>query len=338
MLDKGGACVQCRKHKVSRTETLQMRLLELEAITRNLKLSLAHELSFASTRLFERAAHLGTLPQPGRPSGQSLQPAHSCEGETTKQCYKECLSEGSKTRDGSSIDRIVEWLRSFDLAELEQLDELPLSLSVDLVTLFLPYRSQYYFMMDTSYLMSRIFLPPSHPDSLHPCLLSACYLGACACVGGELASFKPSFLQRTRRFLQHSLAFADRIDHFLWASLVLNVFYARERRLVECFVGASATTRLAIACGLDLPSELITGDSGSDRSHYLLPPPKDAEEADDWNRLAQAIYVGGRTFPLLWNCSAIIPYNSEWPPGSKLASLGHLVGKVRNVIFDSVFS
>ncbi|KAF8311411.1 hypothetical protein DL93DRAFT_1486945 [Clavulina sp. PMI_390] len=182
-------------------------------------------------------------------------------------------------------------------------------------------------MMDTSYLMARLSLPSSHPDAIHPCLLNACYLGACASSGGGLAAFKPPFVERTRHFLQQALMFADRTTDFLWASLALGVFYARERRLVECFVGAGVTTRFAVACGLNLRSDSTTEKNSSDSSEHLLPPPKDAAEADNRARLSQAIYVASQAFPLLYECSPIVPTSDA---ASGESSQRELAGQVRS--------
>ncbi|KAF8305249.1 hypothetical protein DL93DRAFT_362455 [Clavulina sp. PMI_390] len=321
------ACLQCRKHKIkcdglkpecsscSRSyrecgypsldrrvnrrggiDILLKRVLELEKLETSIRhsdLSSAHDLSLASIRLLERIGRLGNVPHPRQPPIPARNPVQVAAEQE---------------------------LCSIDPADLEQLEELPLSLSMNLIALFLPHRANYYLMVDKSYFMDRISLPPSHPDSIHPCLLNACYLAACASVRGGLERFKSCFLQRTRRFLQRSLMFVDRTTHFLWASLVLGVFYARERRLIECLAWAGSTAHFAIACGLDLPREPALGDKDLDSSRYILPPAKDENEADDRSRLAQAIYVGAQGFPILCECPPILPYDDNWLPASKRKS------------------
>ncbi|KAF8309060.1 hypothetical protein DL93DRAFT_2170692 [Clavulina sp. PMI_390] len=117
--------------------------------------------------------------------------------------------------------------------------------------------------------------------------------------------------------------FADRTTDFLWASLILGVFFAREKRLAECSVVAGATARFAIACGLDLPNESLPGKDISDPSEYLLPPANDGAEADDRTRLAKAIYVGVQSVPLMWDCAPILPHNDDWSPVSEEACPGN---------------
>ncbi|KAF8309058.1 hypothetical protein DL93DRAFT_1800758 [Clavulina sp. PMI_390] len=356
VLGKGSACFRCRRQKIkcdglrprcSRctrirkecgyrpplerrgpvTEVLEARVLELEILIHKLRISSTHNLSLISSRLQERIGRLGSLPKPRKlfdaadlPT-QLLTPLDSERDEVQQQPY-----DSVATADPELIQKLVEQqLRSYELAELE---ELPLSLSIHLVNLFLPYRSHYYFLADVSYFMTCLSLPPNHPKSIHPCLLNACYLGACSSTRRGLASFQPYFLQRTQHFLQQSLMDADRPTHFLWASLILIVFFAKERRLVECLALAGATARFAIACGLDLPDHSMKRDNDASPSEQLLPPPVDKAEADERIRLTYAIYVGGQAFPLLCGYPAIFPYDDDWSPISGEAFYERRKGKI----------
>ncbi|KAF8309026.1 hypothetical protein DL93DRAFT_1796689 [Clavulina sp. PMI_390] len=342
MLDKPIACLQCRKQKLkcdglkpwcSRcnrlskecsypsgvikrprgplTEALQTRILELEMIIHKLTLPSTHNLSMASSKLIARSQRLGSLPKPvhlpkgSTPSAQLPAPGSADEREAGRPVE-------SLVEDPYTLQRfIAQELRSYNLEELE---ELPLSLSIHLINLFLPSYSHYYFLVDVPHFMACVSLPRSHPDAIHPCLLNACYLGACANSGGGLlAPFTPHFLQRTRRFLHQSLMLADRPTHFLWASVVLGVFFAKERRLLECLSVAEGLARFALACGLNLPDH-STKAYGSAPSEYLLPPPKNKAEADERIRLAHSIYVGCQALPLLWGNPPIFPYDDQWSP------------------------
>ncbi|KAF8311354.1 hypothetical protein DL93DRAFT_1478245 [Clavulina sp. PMI_390] len=160
--------------------------------------------------------------------------------------------------------------------------------------------------------MGRISLPPSHPNSIHPCLLNACYLGACASNGGVLAEFKSYFVQRTRYFLQQSLTFADRTTHFLWGSLILAIFYVQEQRLVECVTVAETTARFALACGLNLPNQFRKEDNGSKGRESLLPLPKNKAETDERIRLAHSIYAGCQVLPFLCGSDPSFTYHDGW--------------------------
>ncbi|KAF8309034.1 hypothetical protein DL93DRAFT_1796751 [Clavulina sp. PMI_390] len=365
MLDRGAACLRCRKHKVKcnglkpycgrchklheecvypsgvarrrrASDTLEARVLELELVTLKLTLLSTHNLFLASARLLERIGRLGNLAQPIsslRLAKSTLQLVHpggknsEAEGRRSKG-----LGEDTSTTDLSAIQKIVEkQLCSYSPTEIEGLEELPLSLSLHLIELFLPSHAVYYFLVDVPHFVRRVSLPSSHPDSIHPCLLNVCYLAACTNQGGELTQFKPLFLRRTRRFLQQSLMFADRITHFLWANVVLSVFFAKERRLLESITTASAATHFAVACGLSLPGSPVSQHNNSITNDNLLPSPIDADEADDRVRLSHAIYLGIQAFPQLCGYPPTFPFEDCWSPISQEASLRLQDGKVCSV-------
>ena len=114
-------------------------------------------------------------------------------------------------------------------------------------------------------------LPPSDPNAIHPGLLSAIYLCACSAAGGTFLNFVPTLLRRTRELLHESLAFADRLPHFLWASVTFTSWLGRSGYFKESVVNAGSTVRFALGCGLV--------DSG--QGNGILPPPISPEEAAD---------------------------------------------------------
>ncbi|KAF8309024.1 hypothetical protein DL93DRAFT_1796444 [Clavulina sp. PMI_390] len=301
------------------TEILQERALELEMTINKLTLSSTHNLALASEKLLWRIERLGCLPKHNDSLSMgdelsSLSRISNPEVNPTLQRAMSALSDSDTTiGDLFLIRKVVEQeLLSYDLEEMK---ELPPSLSLHLINLFLPQRSQYYFLQDASYFRTCLSLPSSHPDSIHPCLLNACYLGACTSNGGDsLAQFKPFFLRRTRHFLDRSLACADRITHFLWASLILAIFFAREHRLEESLVVSGATIRFALACGLELPGRSTQGNNDSYPINYLLPPPMQKNESEDRIRLTFAIYSASQAFRLLCGSIPIILDENDWPP------------------------
>ncbi|KAF8309025.1 hypothetical protein DL93DRAFT_2231211 [Clavulina sp. PMI_390] len=348
MLDRGAACLQCRKLKMkcdgllphcSRcarlhkecayprgvakrpprpvTESLQARILELEMMIHKLTVPSTYNLSMISEKLRERGARLGRSPEPRQlfnegkispnPSKIPTVPNPPSERGGGKVLGGDNLSE-----DPSEIQVLVEQeLLSYNLALPGGVEQLPPPLSMNLIKLFLPYYAHYYFLADVSYFIPRVSLPPSHPESIHPCLLNACYLAACTSNGSGLASFKAFFLQRTRHFLQHSLMFSDRTTDFLWASLILGVFFAKERRVVESMAMAAATAHFALACGLSLPGTSARR-KGSSMNEHLLPPPRDKAEANDRVRLAHSIFFGCQALPLLSGNPLAFPYENQW--------------------------
>ncbi|KAF8312689.1 hypothetical protein DL93DRAFT_1298207 [Clavulina sp. PMI_390] len=185
--------------------------------------------------------------------------------------------------------------------------------------------------MDLPRFLHCVSLPPSHPESIHPCLLNVCYLAACASSRSDLASFQAYFLHRTRHFLEQSLMYCDRITHFLWASIILGCFFAQERRLEECFAVAGAATRFGFGCGLGLPYDPNTtrGDNPGSLA-YILSPPEGVAETVDRIRLAHCLYLLDQTLPAIGNYTSSFPYNDQWACIQE-ADLGHQNSHVRPI-------
>ncbi|KAF8309042.1 hypothetical protein DL93DRAFT_1798742 [Clavulina sp. PMI_390] len=343
MLDKGAACLPCRRQRIkcdglqpycsrcyrldkkcaytakARRLTvagvLEARILELELITHKLTLSSAHSLSLVSQKLYERIGRLGNAPKPR----QILELANR-----TRQQLGSSPEFRRESRKDASINVLITQSaveQELQSAQLDDFHDLPHSLSITLINLFLPFRSQWHFLADIPHFIYCLSLPTPHPEAIHPCLLNVCYLGACTSAGGALAAFKPHFLRRTRYFLQQSLMFADRHIHFLWANVILGVFLARERRIAECLALAGATGHFAVACGLDLSLKRRKEGDPPPPSEHLLPPPKDKVEANDRIRLAHTIFALGQALPLLCGFSPAFSYDAD-DEGWSLASEG----------------
>lgn len=167
--------------------------------------------------------------------------------------------------------------------------------------------------MDVPRFLQLLALPPDDPDSLHPALLNSTYLAACCLAGGRLATFEPYFVQQTRLHLQQSLAFADRLTHFLWASIILGSYLARVHRLRESYAVISSASRFALACGLDGSNDETAADNTDpDTGQYLLPPPKDYTEAIERIRLAHSIYLTDRSLAMLSGYPSAFVFNENW--------------------------
>ncbi|KAF8311355.1 hypothetical protein DL93DRAFT_1478003 [Clavulina sp. PMI_390] len=287
-----------KRHWPTVTEALEARILEAEMTIHKLALPSTHNVSVMSERLLEKIGSLGDLSRPR----QSLYAADSIGLLATLTSddrvvwppgERMVLSNITFIEDPDSVQRLVEQ-------------------ELLLISLFLPYRAHYFFQLDVDHFLSRISLPPSHPNSIHPCLLNACYLGACSSNGGGLTAFKPHFLERTRYFLHQSLMFADRTIHFLWANLILGVYFAQERRVVECVTVAGTTARFALACGLNLPDQSRDEVTSLQPREFILPPPGDKPEMDDRVRLAHSIYVGCQVLPLVCGSCPSFTRHDGW--------------------------
>ncbi|KAF8312245.1 hypothetical protein DL93DRAFT_2168536 [Clavulina sp. PMI_390] len=303
--------------------------MDLELRIQRLTLSSAHNLSLASSRLLERVQRLGNFREnipfnPRFSSGKG-------EGENGS----EDPSERDRTQHQSSpeVDALAAIKYALAADPLTEFNDIPLNLSRHLISLFLPYRRYYYFFMDTSRFLECISLPPSHPKSIHPCLLNACYLGASLVYGEAFSFLQPFFLRRTRYFLSQSLMWADRLTHFLWASVILGCYFARVRRMEECFAVVSPAARLASACGLRFNRNSAGGmdsESRIESEGALLPPPSDMVEAMDRIWLAYSVYITDQSMSTVTSFPATFPCDS-WPPTSLLHLPHSLDGRESNL-------
>ncbi|KAF8319856.1 uncharacterized protein EI90DRAFT_2218165 [Cantharellus anzutake] len=87
------------------------------------------------------------------------------------------------------------------------------------------------------------------------------------------------FLNRTRQSCEQSLAFADRLVHFMWANVILAQYYLRAGRVVEAHNTIASTVRFAVGAGLHTDAEMEDTETG-DMTSLALPPadPIDIEE------------------------------------------------------------
>lgn len=204
------------------------------------------------------------------------------------------------------------------------------------IRLFIPFRRYVHFQMDLSYLFDSLAQPfqcysssslsspvslcpspisscSSHAQPIHPCLLNAIYLAGSCFTGSSLATrLAPYFLSQTQKCLYASLQDADRLTHFLWASVILSTCQICIGRLNEAFGGVSSAAGIATACGLDLvwstSSEYSpAGDAVSperrDRdleSSCLLSRAIHQDEIEDRKSLACAVFMVDRTLSLTW--------------------------------------
>ncbi|KAF8304931.1 hypothetical protein DL93DRAFT_2172870 [Clavulina sp. PMI_390] len=360
MLAKGAACSGCRQLKMkcdglkptcSRckqrrkecvypgslirrgpiTEALEARAMELELQIHKMMLASAHDLSLASGRLLERIGRLGDVVRPKQIAATLdttwlpiyPQPKQNETGPQGGRIVGEDNAEGYNSVVPRAL--VEHQLNSYQWTGLEELSP---QLSLHLINLFLPYRAQFYFFIDVPHFLHCVSLPPSDPDAIHPCLLNACYLGACAGGGGLLASLQPHFIRRTRHFLEQSLMFADRINHFLWASVAMGCFFARELRSQECFAVAGAATRFGFACGLTAPFKPnVDGKSDSSGPGYLLPQLKDATGLMERIQLAHSLYLMDQTLTLLCGSQPSFPYDERWALSPREAAVRYRYGE-----------
>ena len=83
------------------------------------------------------------------------------------------------------------------------------------------------FGLCVSRLERRMILPATDPEALHPCLINAICLGACVFAGADFSVYETLFRERTREDLDAALSAADRIEHVMWASVILGWYWIR---------------------------------------------------------------------------------------------------------------
>ncbi|KAF8290500.1 hypothetical protein DL93DRAFT_2161545 [Clavulina sp. PMI_390] len=308
MLGKGDACLPCRQAKkrcdgmkpvcprclrrskqcvyasgivrrqtMSLIERLEAHTLKLESTIRRLIIASRHDVSLISRRLLRRIERLGRTNVPIPCTVPTWLPAHL-----------------------SPVHGQLE-------SSFTGLEELPFPISNYLINLFLSYKTYFFFPIDSHHFLTCVSLPPSHPESIHPCLLNACYLGASIINRESLAYLQPYFVKRTRHFLQQALMFVDRIPHFLLASTILGSHFTTMRRLEEAFAVISGAAHIASACQLVRDSNLELGLNQS-----LLSPPKDDLDRAERARLARTIYITDQSFAVVSGYPMTFAGDNRW--------------------------
>jgi hypothetical protein len=92
---------------------------------------------------------------------------------------------------------------------------------------FLVHRDELDFELCIPRLERRMLLPSTDPEALHPSLISAICLGACIGTGADFSVYERLFRDRTREYLDAALSAADRMEHFMWASVILGWYWIR---------------------------------------------------------------------------------------------------------------
>lgn len=172
------------------------------------------------------------------------------------------------------------------------------------VRLFLPHRWSFLFHTRISEFLNCLDLPPNDPRAIHPALTNAIFLAACSVGGGYMSEFEPHFLYTTRLYLDQALAYGDRLMHFMWASVILGVYYHDAGRLVEACNIIPATIRFAVGCGIHLDQE----DSQRPGPSSMLPPPRSHEDVEDRAQLWYAIYLADQAVSLFTNSPSSAPH------------------------------
>ncbi|KAF8309904.1 hypothetical protein DL93DRAFT_2170055 [Clavulina sp. PMI_390] len=285
---------------------------------RKLAVASTHELGLASARLRDRIGRLGIVAQlDQRPTDTIWVPIDTrLEDEglalgalswTMPALQDNSEESGTPVTQRAVVEHIL------DSFQWTTGDDIPLSMSNYLISLFLPHRTQFQFFMDVPYFLQCLSLPPCHPESIHPCLRYACYLGACSAVGGRLAQMEPYFVERTRYFLEQALMFAEHITHFLWASMIFGSYFSRQRRLQESYAVISSAARFSRAVGF---CEKVDSQKENEAlpNELILAPPKSEAEALDRLWLIHSVFVTDQLLSRLTTLPESFVFDERWEP------------------------
>ncbi|KAG8888812.1 hypothetical protein FRB98_006708 [Tulasnella sp. 332] len=195
-------------------------------------------------------------------------------------------------------------ISALDLSRQPDLEDIPASISQELLHVFLQHRRQCAFEVHIPRFVASLALPLNQRP--HSALLNAIYLlGSHFSKNPQLSQYEALFLTRTRRGINHALENADRLLDFLQASCLLAWYFFFKGRLLEGHYHASAAARFAISCGLHLlkvkpegtqgtlaffnPSAPVAGDRN------ILPPPEDTIAVGERVNLFWSIFLADRT-------------------------------------------
>ena len=117
-----------------------------------------------------------------------------------------------------------------------------------------------------------------------------------------IEAHKPLFLSHMCLHLENSLAYVDRLVHYMWASVILTSYYMQVGRVMEAHNTISATACLAVGAGIH--GSIQTDEQRQSPAEGLLTlPPVDAvknlERVNLWYALVLCeISIGlGAGFP-----------------------------------------
>ncbi|KAF9515056.1 hypothetical protein BS47DRAFT_1381714 [Hydnum rufescens UP504] len=319
-LPHGEACLMCRQHKIkcdaekpscgqclrhrrtcdfapplSRTRRLEEKIRRLEEEIRRVE---------AATASYSTASWSNPLLAPGatvKPA--KIDPLLACQPRVSQSSQETAPGECLKLQpaQGPYVCGVSRALIISRLHIWDEKSELNPCLRSKLLAIFLPYRDQFNFDLNPQRLEEAMALPSSNPQSLHPALLNAIFLGACSCLGPEVRRHERIFLDRAREHLNQSLAFVDRLEHFLWASAILGWYWIKNGCIMQAHNISSSITRFAIACEL----HEISNPAAHMEYTGLLGPPRDLFHIAERINLWWAIYILDR----------LISLGSALPPG-----------------------
>ncbi|KAF8323292.1 hypothetical protein DL93DRAFT_672230 [Clavulina sp. PMI_390] len=175
-----------------------------------------------------------------------------------------------------------------------------------LILIFLSHRLYCSFTMDLSRFFDMLQRPPDDPKSIHPSLLYAIYVVACAISGGRAAEQCDYYCIRARAEMTNSLRDLDRLTHFLWASVVLGSYGTNCGRITESYVYLSTAAQFAVALNLRPSTTLRGRPLRPDESSILLPPSTDPEEDLDRYNLSRALYMAERAISMVTGLPTVI--------------------------------
>ncbi|CAE6377618.1 unnamed protein product [Rhizoctonia solani] len=148
-----------------------------------------------------------------------------------------------------------------------------------LVDIFITYLPKSNIQLHVERFMSSLALPDDNPRSIHPAMLATVYLLACYHWSDSFMAYEATFLAQARTLMQDALAKKDRLfTGFIQPGILVTEYLMNRGRFREAYHQIIQTTSFCINCNLHKLTSaawrpmMPTGPSG------LLPPPLDSVE------------------------------------------------------------
>lgn len=179
--------------------------------------------------------------------------------------------------------------------------------------------------------------PANHPESFHPALLNAIYFSACSLRGAS--NYSDYFQRIAREEMRSSLSLCDRVEHWLYASIILASELCRTGSPAAIMNCCAEMISIAFACNLhkftDAPG-YQTFDWG------LMSTPRSPVHAAERINLWWTVFVLERSASIALSVPGSIPLEAcmvsrfFWILGSSFAESYSLFSDHHHILPSSV--
>ncbi|KAF8323988.1 hypothetical protein DL93DRAFT_2162085 [Clavulina sp. PMI_390] len=205
-----------------------------------------------------------------------------------------------------------------ELRNWDQSQELPRDLRSMLLSMFYPQKDQFNFDLDVPRFRRRYRLDASDPEALHPSLVYVVALAACSSAGPDLREFEKIFLERVKVESEKALATVDRLEHYMWTSVVLAWYWCQKGNFVAAHAVSTSVANWAIAARLYCISDPKKYLEAQEADPCIIGCPKDEMHLAERINLWWAIFILDKRMALVSGLPPLIQRNTKiittvWP-------------------------